>query len=73
MTIGPRPNCLGRCRHFKGKSVDEENLKMRYFCAAFPNGIPEDIVLGLVSHTTEYPGDNGIRFAPLEGGEKGDG
>lgn len=31
-------------------------------CKAFPQGIPEEILIGQVQHTGPYPGDNGLRF-----------
>ena len=43
-------------------------------CAAFPDGIPQPIRRGRVSHTTPYPGDRGIvykraaEFSPKEAG-----
>ena len=43
------------CKHYKG------NLS----CKAFEK-IPEDIYTGEVSHKKPYPGDNGIRFEPIE-------
>lgn len=36
-------------------------------CRAFPQGIPEEILLGKFDHSNAYDGDNGIRFEPLEG------
>ncbi|SFT73294.1 hypothetical protein SAMN02910340_02084 [Methanosarcina thermophila] len=57
MTIGPRPICF-ECKHF----IDEEG-PMR--CEAFPDGIPEDIVLGDNDHKKPYPRDNGIQFEHL--------
>jgi len=36
-------------------------------CTAYPRGIPWEIQVGQVRHTKPYPGDHGIRFAPLPG------
>ena len=44
------------CEHFYGFLT----------CAAFPEGIPHEIVTGEVDHTEPYEGDNGIRFEPIE-------
>lgn len=46
-----------QCAHYEGDG----------FCAAFPypQGIPEAILSGEHDHTQSYPGDRGIRFAPL--------
>ena len=35
-------------------------------CAAFPKGIPDEILLGDFDHQNPYPGDNGIRFEPIK-------
>lgn len=35
-------------------------------CTAFPNGIPLAIWKGENNHRTEYPGDNGIHFKPIQ-------
>ena len=43
-----------RCRHFE----------LPNFCAAFPDGIPEELRIGPTEHTQPYPGDHGIRFEP---------
>ena len=48
----------GKCKHF-----DEEQEDAGFFvCAAFPDGIPEDLLLNKKSHSKPYPGDQGIRF-----------
>ena len=54
MTIGPEPMCM-KCKYF---SIRENTLR----CDAFPEGIPDEIILGGVEHTKPYKGDNGIQF-----------
>lgn len=52
MTI--EPQCFD-CVH-----LEEGKRPMR--CAAFPDGIPEVILLNKHDHRKPYPGDHGIRF-----------
>ena len=33
-------------------------------CNAFPDGIPWELLIGDVDHTTPYPGDGGTRYTP---------
>jgi hypothetical protein len=40
------------------------------YCAAFPDRIPREIFPGQHDHREPHPGDNGIRFALREGGER---
>lgn len=35
-------------------------------CDAFPHGIPDKILDEKHDHRTPYPGDHGIRFAPVD-------
>lgn len=47
--------CL-QCKHYR---MSEDA------CDAFPTGIPAEIITGEFDHTHPYPGDNGVRFEPL--------
>ena len=63
MAIGP-PECFERhCKHYQGiKQIDTTEATEVSFCAAFPDGIPDKIVVGDDLHTQPFPGDNGIRY-----------
>ena len=64
MTIGPRPICL-LCKHYReGQDWGDANT-----CAAFPDGIPEEIELGGFDHRKPFEGDMGIRFELKPGAE----
>jgi hypothetical protein len=47
------PQCL-QCLHFRKGAV----------CAAFPEGIPFEILNNEHDHRKPFPGDNGIQFEP---------
>jgi hypothetical protein len=51
-------DCLD-CKH-----LDRFNLVVGFYCAAFPEGIPDEIADGTRDHKEPYPGDNGIQFEP---------
>jgi len=55
--IGPSPVCL-KCQHFR--------RELGLPCAAFPKGIPDEILVGGNKHDKPYPGDHGIQFEPRE-------
>jgi hypothetical protein len=56
------PICLTRhCKHFKGLSPGDE-LNQRPICAAFPDGIPREVLSGKNDHREPIDGDNGIQF-----------
>ncbi len=51
------PQC-DYCKHLdKG-----QRYKHGYYCAAYPDGVPDEILFNAVHHTEEYEGDHGIRF-----------
>lgn len=56
MTIKIGPLHCFQCRHYTGKRR----------CAAFPDGIPDDIWWDSVDHRKPHQGDHGIRFEPIE-------
>ena len=47
------PVCMW-CRHFRRDGG--------LACNAFPNGIPDEILVQRNPHTTPFPGDHGIQF-----------
>jgi hypothetical protein len=55
---GPGDFFISQCAHCKHKSEDGEA------CAAFPEGIPDEILLNQHDHRDPFPGDHGIRFEP---------
>lgn len=67
------PKACHDCIHFMGmKQVDEnddgsqEEVEMTVHCAAFPNGIPEDIQEGQNMHRKPYEGDHGIQYRKVD-------
>jgi len=59
MTIGSPPICL-ECKHWH--SDNEE----AFTCDAFPEGIPDDIILNRQDHHKPYHGDKGIQFVAAQ-------
>jgi hypothetical protein len=53
------PICF-RCKYFQGATDQIDK------CAAFPEGIPDEILLMKHNHRKPYPGDHGIRFEPKD-------
>ena len=58
MTSLIMPICL-YCTHYD-RSVPRDG----YFCAAFPDGIPDAIIESQVDHREPVDGDHGIQFNP---------
>lgn len=63
MTIGPQTQCF-RCKHFIFDGDAPVGAPNR--CTAFPQRIPDDIIIGGFDHRKEYPGDQGVRYEPIE-------
>lgn len=59
-TDSPISEICWNCKNFDG-----DNPSARQ-CSAFPKGIPSEIWSGKNDHTKPFPGDNGIRFVPIE-------
>ena len=57
--IGDMPECL-RCKHYNQNDLDANT------CAAYPDGIPVEIMSAMIAHRQPYPGDNGIQFEPID-------
>ena len=63
MTTSGRPFCWP-CRHYRpsGEYRSPEVGMSIGVCAAYPQGIPAEIAVGLVDHREPHDGDNGVRF-----------
>ncbi len=45
------------------KHLDRTRMFIQgYYCAAYPEGVPDEILFNAVDHTQSYDGDNGVRF-----------
>lgn len=72
-------NCETRkCKHLIGVKADEDIIETsdRWFCEAFPDGVPKEIAFGDNDHTEPFDGDNGIQFeaedeSPEQEGDNG--
>ena len=62
--IGPPPVCLD-CRHFIG-GAGRDSTGEGFVCKAYPDGIPQIIILGGGKHDKPRKGDHGIQFEPKE-------
>jgi len=57
--------CKAMTIHFPPKCYECKHKRRGLACDAF-QAIPASIIKGEVDHTQPYPGDNGIRFEPID-------
>ena len=60
MTFLAAPICLG-CKHYD-RTAPGPGLR----CAAFPDGVPNEIYVSAADHRQPFAGDQGIRFEPVD-------
>jgi hypothetical protein len=70
------PRCSERtCKHFIGIDTPDgdvfDETKQVPVCAAFPEGIPDDIAYGLDLHLDPVKGDNGIQYEKAKPEDEG--
>ena len=58
--MNPFPPCL-TCQHFTDGSIEDGRPR----CAAFPEGVPEEIWKARNDHSEPFPGDHGIQYLAL--------
>jgi hypothetical protein len=62
MTTAGIPLCASCARFSPALGVDLFADELRPTCAAFPDGIPEDILVGGADHRTPVDGDRGLTW-----------
>jgi hypothetical protein len=55
--IGPAPICM-TCKHYHFDNYASMT------CDAYPDGIPEKIIMNEVDHRKPYKNDNGLTYQP---------
>ena len=55
------------CKHIRVAKYDEDIGMLRYFCDAYPEGVPRAVKTA--GHFFSKPGDNGIQFELMTGCE----
>lgn len=53
---GKHPEACWGCRHWIARGT----------CAAFPDGIPDDILYNRAGHRVPHPGDNGLQWQAFD-------
>jgi hypothetical protein len=69
LTTGPRSQC-GACAHFRSPfSRGDGDYSGDPFCAAFPDGIPDEVYDNRLDHRQPIDGDHGVRWESRGGQE----
>lgn len=59
----PIPCSKKNCKHYQGViQPDGTEATEVDACAAFPDGIPDEITTGKNMHLKPYPGDHGVQY-----------
>ena len=66
MTTGPVSQCFSCQRQWNPPQPDRDPMLGPY-CAAFPDGIPDEIYTNVVDHREPYPGDHGLQWIARPG------
>lgn len=61
LSVDPQFEVVGICHQCVHQHENPFN------CAAFPDGIPSEIIVGDFIHTVPYPGDHGIQYRRKDG------
>jgi hypothetical protein len=59
--IGPVPACIS-CKH--NHDWETKDFSKGWVCDAYPDGIPDEIIIGGNPHTDYIIGDHGIKYIP---------
>ena len=65
MGMSPAPAVCWKCKNYLGNKIidiPKEEGEDVFYCKAFPDKIPEEIISGEHDHQRPFDGDHGISF-----------